>query len=260
MGLSLSKFTDTFSGGGLLGLSGNVAGGLLGGPLGATVGGVIGGAIGDTLSGASAKEIARLQAEIQREQLAFTQQRYQDWMDVYGPVEKNLGEFYNNLSAEDLTATRLNKSQTAFQATMENVKKNFAQRGLDPSTQEAILGLAELNQAKNRANIRYETPLQLAETKQNFVNSGRGSGANAAAGVTSALQNTANLYGQQYNNQVAQDTALMDTLGTAAGTAAFYAGQNNSPRVTAASAPAQNYYAPDYVAPGGSFPPSTIQY
>ena len=134
------------------------------------------------------------------EQLA----RYDEWQAIYGPIEENLGEFYNQLTPETYTAAGLEYNQDAFQKTKTQTFETLAQRGLDTAGISAAVDTQlGLEKAKMDATTRRDAPFRVAQEKSNFLSQGKGGptyapqgtvgNVLASSGTPAALQNEANI-------------------------------------------------------------------
>ena len=54
--------------------------------------------IGAGMQASSASDAADAAAQASAEELAFAQQQYDDWQEVYGPIQDNLSDYYSNLT------------------------------------------------------------------------------------------------------------------------------------------------------------------
>lgn len=97
------------------------------------------------------------------------QGQYDKWNSIYGTLQENLGEFYNNLTPQMLSATNLQMRQREYQTAVDTVRKNFAQRGVAGGAQSAIEAGMAMENAKARAQIRADAPFQVAEAQTGFL-------------------------------------------------------------------------------------------
>lgn len=158
--------------------------------------------------------------------------RYEKLESIFGPIESNLGEFYNSLTPETFAAAGLTEQAQQFQVAKQNFTTQLAQRGLGASG-AAVAGLKdmELQSAKDKAAIRRDAPFKVAEAQQSFLNS-RGSagsppGSADTSGVNNAMTNSASNFQQQANNASASASSLYQSAGNLLMTGAQYAGQNS---------------------------------
>lgn len=127
------------------------------------------------LAGKASDRASARAAQASREELEFAQQQYQDFRNVYGDVEANLGRFYRNLSPDTFAIQGIEAFEQEQARALENVQQSLAQRGLTDSGISADLERqASIESAETRARIRTQAPLQVAEAQQAFVASGRG--------------------------------------------------------------------------------------
>lgn len=142
--------------------------------------------------------------------LAFQQQQYNDWQAVYGPVQKQLSSFYQNLSGDSLIASGLKQYDQQFQQNQQNIQRSFAQRGIDSAAQTQITAQGGIARAEFGANLRNSAPMVAAQAKQSFVTSNvtNPNGTN----VGNAMNNQANLFGQQQQRALGQQTQANTVL------------------------------------------------
>lgn len=148
------------------------------------------GVVGGVMSSKSASKDAKTAAKADAAALDFEKQRYQDWFDVYGPVQDNLAEFYGGLDSDYFEVSGLEALEQEKARAMQNIEDNFSQRGIGNSGLAAAAEMAqELDTAQSRAQVRRNAPLLAAEQKMNFLQVGLGQ--NPASSVSQALQNQA---------------------------------------------------------------------
>ena len=173
--------------------------------LGAAALGVGSSLIAGNQASSSADKATNAQTAMNDAQLAFQQQQYDDWQAVYGPIQDNLSSFYQKLSPETFAASGLQQAQKQYDATQEQFQRTFAQRGITSGAQAMMEQQAALSLAQEKAQIRQQAPMQVATAQQGFLNQQVNNP--ATAGISNAMQNQANLFGQQataYNAQSAQ--------------------------------------------------------
>lgn len=145
----------------------------------------------------SANAVSARQFALDAEALDFQKQQYQDWQDIYGPVQKNLSSFYQGLTPEAFTASGLQEYEQEYQNIETELLRSFAQRGVDTPAKEAIMADAALTKAEGRATIRAEAPLKVASAKQSFLSSNTTNP--SAPGVTNALHKQGAFFGNEAN-------------------------------------------------------------
>lgn len=163
--------------------------------------------------------------DMTEEQLAFQREQYDDWKNVYGDLQENLGNYYNNLDPKDYEARGLQAVQQEFQAAKSNVDRTLAQRGISSSGIQAATDVSFAQQlASTRAGVRLSAPETVAKEQQGFLGIGLGQGtqmlgiqANVASSGASNLTGYAN---SQSNNALTQSLANQNTMGTLWGGAA----------------------------------------
>lgn len=188
--------------------------------------------------------------------LEFQKAQYQDWESVYGPVQDNLAEFYQNYDAEEVTSLGLQNIEREYNTSKDALVKEMSQRGLDISGLTAA-GLTQLEGAKasEKSAIRSNAPLQAAQAQQSFLGMGLGLESSLQQGISGAYNAQTNLYGNQaaiYGNQAAiagQGVSQgIAGIGSAVGT--YYTMQGiNQPTTTTTAAPSaiQTTTAPTYI-------------
>lgn len=171
-------------------------------------------------------EMAKAQVEFQREQ-------YNDWKNIYGDIQANMGDYYKNLDPDKLVALGLENQQREYQAVSTALEKEYAQRGLSGSgTEEFLKSSSAVQNATAKAVIRSSGDKMVNEEKMKFLGLGLGQGTqmlgtvnNAASLATSAYSNSVNARTSTSNNYlqastqmgIANQQMMGDLLGTAAG-------------------------------------------
>ena len=135
-----------------------------------------------------------------RSQLAFSQQQYDDWQAVYGPIQQRLSNYYMSLDANTFAAQGLNELNKQFTNVMAELDKDLARRGVDTPAADSIRAQMNLDYARNKAEIRQQAPMQLAAAQQDFLS--RNTMNPAAAGVAGSMQDLQSMYGQQAATQM----------------------------------------------------------
>ena len=148
----------------------------------------VGGAL---LSRNAASKDAKRAANADKAALAFEQKKYDDWMNVYGDLQSNLGKYYNSLSPEYYEAVGLEAFEKERQTAMTKLNEHFAQAGISPRSGVAlsIKGQQDMEAARSRADIRRSAPSMAAEEKRQFLQVGLGQ--NPGAGLGAQLSNQA---------------------------------------------------------------------
>lgn len=193
--------------------------------IGTAVGGVFSSLFGASSSKKAAKqaaEAARYQAELQRqtqmEYLAFAKEQYAKWEEIYGPIQADLADYYNNLSAENYNAkldaanvAAKRMSATNYAQARKQQEQQLAARGITNSG-VAVAADVALNSARlsNDAAINYQTTLGKLNSdeyvmgqKQGFLSLGLGQQASNINSIGNAYGTIANSAGQNANQQLA---------------------------------------------------------
>lgn len=152
--------------------------------------------------------------DAQQEQAAFAQQQYDDWQEIYGPIEENLSSYFEALSPEALIAQGLQSQEQEFRRAEVSIRQNIAQRGLEGSGIEQALeqGLA-VQTAVARARVRQEAPAEVARQQSSFLAGGQARRGQAVQGVNQGFQTQAAGFSQRANQQRAESAALFNASG-----------------------------------------------
>lgn len=168
---------------------------------------VAGAAVGGSLlSSRSASKATAAQSKASSDELAFNQQRYDDWINVYGPIQDNLSDYYEQLTPEYYATMGLEEFEKERASAQEALTTNLAQRGIAANSGVALQLQNNLDtqSAETRASIRRNAQSTVNQEKQNFLSIGIGS--NPAGNVANTLA-----------NQTANATNLANAANTAAG-------------------------------------------
>lgn len=165
----------------------------------------------------SAASAAKAANVLSRENIEFQREQYRDWQSVYGEVQENLGEYFNNLGPEKVASLGLQEQQRGHQKTQEQIRQTMAQRGLGGSKFETYTQtMADIENANRRATIRATAEERSAQQRMSFLGLGLNQGAqmlgniNTASGMgVSALSNQANMYTSQFGTFANNNAAMM---------------------------------------------------
>ncbi|ANY29561.1 DNA ejection [Pseudoalteromonas phage PH1] len=131
--------------------------------------------VGAVVSNNASKRATKAASAASESELAFNQQRYDDWKEVYGPIQDNLSDYYSNLSPDLYEAQGLEAFNAEFQKAQDDVATSLAQRGITDSGLSAQLAQqGAVTAAENRAAIRMDAPAKVAELQSNFLQIGLG--------------------------------------------------------------------------------------
>lgn len=180
--------------------------------------------IGAVASNKASSRATKAASQAADAEMAFNQQKYDDWKEVYGPIQENLADYYSNVSPELYEAQGLEAFNKEFETAQARLEQSLAQRGIQDSGLSAQLeSEGEIGAAQERARIRLEAPSAAAAEQSRFLQIGLGqdpSGqiANTLARRTSSTQSQASMAqqaaGQATGNAIAEignaATALID--------------------------------------------------
>ena len=146
------------------------------------------------------------------DQLAFQRSQYEDWKGVYGDIQTNLGNYYNNLTANNWEAQNYEAIQQQYQKALSQVRQTLAQRGLDDSgvAAKAEIGFAE-KMAQQKATVQANADQYVADKKMNFLGLGLGQGTQML-GINAQV---ANAGADAQANMAGAHTAASSNLGAA---------------------------------------------
>lgn len=146
-----------------------------------------------------ARNSSNAATQLSYENLEFAKEQYTDWKAIYGPVEQNLANFYNELTPDYFEAQGLQNQQQAYQQQQTELADYFAKNNIESGVQADIFAKTSMENVRQEAQIRADAPIKTAEAKSSFLSLGLGQKQNAVAGVQNAstslagtLTNTAN--------------------------------------------------------------------
>lgn len=185
------------------------------------------GAVSSSKSASKANERAEQAQQsadnLSEKELEFAQKQYDDWKNLYGPLEQNLTDYYNKLSPSYIEARNLENYEKEKNVALKNIRENLAQRGISTSGISGYVETStELAGAEARAQIRADAPMQAAKEKASFLSIGLGqkpSGRERVMGKqTQAALNLANTYrGDAETRRQEANQAIGDATETALG-------------------------------------------
>lgn len=154
---------------------------------------------------ASADAAARLQYEASSEQLAFSKQQYDDWQNIFGPIQDNLSSYYKNLSSDSVASLGIQNIEKEYARSSQLLDQSLAKRGITNSG-ATTQGMTQLESARmlGRAEVQANAPMVAAQQQQGFLSIGLGVQQQATAGINSAYGNQISLLGQQATNSISQ--------------------------------------------------------
>lgn len=142
--------------------------------------------IGGVVSSKNAGDATDAAKEAEAAQLDFAKQQYADWKAIYGPMEQNLANYYNNLTPEHYEAIGLEAVSAEYDTLQQNMQRTLAQRGItDSGVGLALEQEAGIAEAEARADVRRSSDAAVAQEKMGFL--GMGMGANPAQSISQTL-------------------------------------------------------------------------
>lgn len=152
----------------------------------------------------NASQAASQATDIAQAQLSFSKEQYADWQAVYGDIQKNLGDYYENLSGDSLAAQQLSAQAREYSDAYRKVNQQLAQRGISQSGIAAAQDVAMASQSANTRAVIRAGAEDMARTKQaGFLQLGLNSQASLLGSISSASNSLMQGYqyqsGQQYN-------------------------------------------------------------
>jgi len=149
---------------------------------------------------------------IARENIAFQKEQYQEWKDVYGDIQENLGEYYKNLSGSTLASKQLQAQASEYSRAQQQVTQQLAQRGISGSGIEAATAASMgMQSANQRATIRAGADDAANLEKMKFLGLGLGQGTQML-GLVGNASNTAS--SNVLQGGIAQGNQLMSYANT----------------------------------------------
>ena len=186
------------------------------------------GVAGAAMSASASRSASKKAAASAANQLEFEKARYDDWQNVFGPVQENLSNYYQSITPDYYEAAGLEAFQKERDAQMQQLQENLAQRGLATSGVTAALERSNaIDTAQTRANIRREAPAKAAEEQSRFLQIGMG--LNPSASYSSALSQTAQAQQANANLQAqAAGSAISNAVGTVGSALSDYLRSSNN--------------------------------
>lgn len=160
----------------------------------------------------NASQAASQATDTAQAMLSFSKEQYADWKAVYGDIQKNLGDYYENLSGDSMAAQQLSAQAREYADAYRQVNQQLAQRGISQSGIAAAQDVAMASQGANtRAGIRAGAE-DLARTKQaGFLQLGLNSQASLLGNIGSASNSLMQGYQYQSGQQYSTYTSLRDS-------------------------------------------------
>ena len=170
---------------------------------------------------------------VQREQLAFQKEQYNEWKDIYGPIEKNLANFYNSLTPEQVISSGLQHQQKAYQDFEKGIETTAAQRGFDSPVIDSLKLMGAFENAEAKATIRADAPLKVAEAKSGFLSKSRPQpGVDAYGDIAETYRRSADQYSADARGYDAQGQQGVNQVGQGLSSLAYLYANNKGDEVT----------------------------
>lgn len=173
------------------------------------IGSAVVGAYSSSKAGDAASDSAQQQRDAQKSgdllakeasdaQLAFQQQQYDDWQNVYGDIQANLSNYYGSMTPDSVTALGLQNIEASYSQSKLNLDRTLAQRGITNSGINAQAQTSlEISRMNAGAELRQAAPQMVAQQQMGFLGAGLGLESTLQQGISSA-------YSQQMNLGVSQ--------------------------------------------------------
>ena len=140
--------------------------------------------------------------QLSKENIAFQREQYADWKAVYGDLQDNLGDYYNNLSSSKYATQAIQANQQEFAKTSKQLDTSLAQRGLSSSGAQAASMTAMSQQlAQANATARYSAEDTVKQQQLGFLGVGLGQG-------SAMLGNIGNAYSSGASTSVQAGSAI----------------------------------------------------
>lgn len=167
-----------------------------------------------TYSAYKANKLGKQQLEMAKEQQQAAVQRDAERRAIYGDLEKNLADYYTNLTPEQRTNRNLDRYDKQFKMAQDKVQQNIAQRGLIGSgIEQETLAQMEQNAINDRLNIAEQAEQSVRNEQMGFLGYASGQGNVAAQALANSNAQSMGAMANQQNNW----NRIADMSGQAAG-------------------------------------------
>ena len=175
--------------------------------------------VGAGMQSRSASKATDAAQQASAEQLAFQREQYEDWQEIYGPLQENLADYYSDLTPEFYEAIGLQNYEQELQQSMADIERSIAQSNLTDKSgvEQSLLAQAELAGAEERADIRLQAERATQEDKTRFLQIGLGQNPAPSLGQTLAQRSaTTQQIATQQQQAAGQATGqAVQAIGTA---------------------------------------------
>ena len=151
---------------------------------------------------ASADANSQLQYEASMEQLDFQKKQYEDWENIFGPIQDNLSSYYKHMSPDSIASLGIQNIEQSYTQSRQNLDTQLAKRGITNSGATAA-GLTSLENTRmlGKAEVRSTAEQTVANQQLGFLSAGLGLQPSLQQGISGAMSNQMNMFGQQATNQ-----------------------------------------------------------
>ena len=157
----------------------------------------------------SAESLARDRIRVANEQMAFAQNQYNRNISIYGDMERDMAEYYTNLTPEKRSKLNISRYDKQYQKALDATKANMAARGLEGSgLEQETLTAMNLNRAYAHSDIMEQADKSVRDEKLAFLGLGKGQGniaasmvANSSSALGGAYGGASNMFGGFANSQ-----------------------------------------------------------
>ena len=154
-------------------------------------------------AGKKADKYNKQAMQLNQQQIDFAKQQYEDWKNIYGGIEQNLSNYYDNLSPQLIETQTLQSLQQSYQQQRNEMNQYFAQMGIESGVQADLMQELGMQKIRDEATAKVTAPMKAAEAKQSFLNIGLNQKGSAINGIQNAIGNRANL-ASSFANQETQ--------------------------------------------------------
>lgn len=165
------------------------------------------GLLGAGMSANASKKAANSANAAEMASLGFAKEQYQDWLNIFGPIQTNLSNYYNTLTPDRIEAQGKEAIELERSDWISRIEENFAARGLTGTAMEgSALADVEMQTAMGKARVAATAEDEVANKKLGFLTLGYGQ--NPSGNLQNVLQ-----------QQASSKRSLANTAATNAGTA-----------------------------------------
>jgi len=152
-------------------------------------------------AGQSAQSNVDFQRDVFAQNQKMSQQMLDDWESMFGGIQDNLSEYYNNLDPAKFAAQGKQELQQSLDKQMTQFNEEMGAKGMQTSGMRAQASKEQaFAQAMGNASIDVNAPEQVAQMQQGFVQAGSGKNDIYQSAINSNIQGASNV-GGAYNSQ-----------------------------------------------------------